>query len=103
MKKINFITLIASVLIAILISSCADSLSACPEINGQKASFFSAAGVNGSPFAICSGYIFVNEESCPSVAGWTIAQEGQFTNSIPNPGDSNNDINVTGMFCSYKQ
>lgn len=70
-------TLIAIMLIvAISLINCAEGLISCPIIDDVTATSFTAAGYihpeSGVkyPYAICSGYIFIDKATCPQVPGW---------------------------------
>ena len=67
--KVRTMYAVAGVLIATLIifAGCADSLSACPTVDGVEATRFTAGGArgtNGPPYALCEGYRFV-KAGCP--------------------------------------
>ena len=96
--KVKNICIVAGMLIATLIifAGCADGIAACPTVGGEEATFFAAAGSNGTPFAICGGYQF-ERASCPSADGWRITGESKTTTT------NNDGMTVEGVYCTYGQ
>ena len=107
MKKIIYF-LLSFTLLLLAMSGCTQSLDDCPEVDGQKATSFTAANNFHGPGPICGGYSFRDKDSCPEVDGWSLFSESTFTSSYDDEGNritnaEGNPITVTFVSCGYRQ
>ncbi len=81
MKKLRIIGVAFITLAIFIFAGCADSIDACPTVEGENATTFTGHGYYGTPVPGCYGYVYGNRKACPDAPlGWRILYESQNTN-----------------------